>query len=67
MMDIAAMISTNIGIMLVCFGAFWLNASLPKEYRMGKSVLVGMVVTAFMLTLVSWLSVTQMLAKYFGH
>jgi len=66
-MDIAAMISTNIGIMMVCFGAFWLNRSLPKEYRMGKFVLVGMLVAAFMLTLVSVLSVTQMWAKYFGH
>ena len=66
-MDIAAMISTNIGIMMVCFGAFWLNKSLPKEYRMGKLVLVGMLIAAFMLTLVSVLSVTQMWAKYFGH
>jgi len=67
MMDIAAMISTNIGIMLVCFGAFWLNKSLPKEYRMGKRVVVGLLITALMLTLVSVLSVTQMWAKYIGH
>jgi uncharacterized membrane protein len=67
MMDIAAMISTNVGIMLVGFGAFWLNASLPKEYRVGKGVLVGLIITAAMLTLVSVLSVTQMWAKYFGH
>jgi len=67
MMDIAAMISTNIGIMLVSFGAFWLNASLPREYRMGKSVLAGLIITAAMLTLVSVLSVTQMWAKYIGH
>jgi hypothetical protein len=34
---------------------------------MGKLVLVGMLIAAFMLTLVSVLSVTQMWAKYFGH
>ena len=64
MMDIAAMISTNIGIMLVCYGTLWLNASLPREYRMGKAVLVGVIITAAILTLVSAVSVTQMWAKY---
>ena len=66
-MDIAAMISTNIGIMLVSYGVLWLNASLPKEYRMGKVFLVGIIITAAILTLVSAISVTQMWAKYFGN
>jgi len=67
MMDIAAMISTNIGIMLVSYGTLWLNASLSREYRMGKSVLVGVIITAAILTLVSAVSVTQMWARYIGH
>ena len=67
MMDVAAMISTNIGIMLVCYGTLWLNASLPRDYRMGKSTLVGIIITAAILTLVSAVSVTQMWAKYIGH
>jgi len=67
MMDIAAMISTNIGITLVCYGTLWLNASLPREYRMGKSVLVGIIIAAAILTLVSAVSVTQMWAKYITY
>jgi Mn2+/Fe2+ NRAMP family transporter len=67
MMDIAAMISTNIGIMLVCYGTLWLNASLPREYRMGKTFLVGVIITAAILTVVSAVSVTQMWAKYIGN
>jgi hypothetical protein len=67
MMDIAAMISTNIGIMLVSFGTLWLNASLPKAYRMGKPAFIGMIITAGVLTLASAVSVTQMWAKYMGN
>ncbi len=67
MMDIAAMISTNIGIMLVSFGTLWLDASLPKAYRMGKVAFVGMIITAALLTLASAVSVTQMWAKYLGN
>jgi hypothetical protein len=67
MMDIAAMISTNIGIMLVCYGVLWLNASLPREYRMGKTFFVGIIIAAAILTLVSAVSVTQMWAKYLGN
>jgi hypothetical protein len=67
MMDIAAMISTNIGIMLVSFGALWLNTSLPREYRMGKSALVGVIIAAAVLTLVSAVSVYQMFIKYIGN
>jgi hypothetical protein len=65
-MDIAAMISTNIGIMLVSYGVLWLNTTLPKEYRMGKPALVGVIITAAVLTFVSGVSVTQMWAKYIG-
>jgi len=64
MMDIAAMISTNIGIMLVCFGTLWLNASLPKAYRMGTTAFIAMIITAALLTLASAVSVTQMWTKY---
>jgi Mn2+/Fe2+ NRAMP family transporter len=65
-MDVAAMISTNVGIMLICFGALWLNALLPRGYRMGKPALVGAITTAVILTIVSALSVSQMWAKYIG-
>jgi hypothetical protein len=53
--------------MLVCYGTLWLNSSLPRGYRMGKSTLVGVIITAAILTLVSAVSVTQMWAKYIGH
>jgi len=66
MMDVAAMISTNIGIMAVCYGIIWLNSSLPRAYRVGKPVLFGLVVTAAILSFVSAVSVTQMWAKYIG-
>jgi len=67
MMDIAAMIDTNIGLMLVSFGVLWLNSSLPKEYRMSKPVLIGVSLTAAVLAFVSAMSVTQMWSKYICH
>lgn len=66
-MDVAATISTNLGIFLVCLGAFWLNCILPREYRFGKPLLVGLIVTLLMLALVSTLSLTQMGARLWGR
>jgi hypothetical protein len=66
MMDIAAMISANFAIMLSAFGALWLDASLPKIHRMGKPMLVGMILTTVVLTLVSAASITQMYVRYMG-
>jgi len=66
MMDIAAMISANFAITLSCFGALWLDAHLPKQYRMGKTMLIGVIFTAGVLTVISAVSITQMWAKYVG-
>jgi hypothetical protein len=41
MMDIAALLSTNIGITVLMAISLWMNLKLPKPYRPGKLTVLG--------------------------
>ena len=58
-MDIAAMLSTNIGNTILLILALWLNLILPKQYRPGYLTIIAAVVSIFILALSAYLSIAN--------
>jgi hypothetical protein len=56
-MDIAALLSTNIGITVLMALSLWMNLILPKLYRPRILTIVGAAVSILVLATASFLSI----------
>ena len=55
-MDIAAMLETNIGNTILLAMGLWLNVILPRQYRVGKPVIAATAISIAILAFFSYLS-----------
>ena len=64
MMDVVALLSTNLGFAAVATGALWLNRQLPRPLRTAWWVEAGALASTALLWVVSGISAYQMWGKY---
>ncbi len=58
-MDVAAMLSTNIGNTILLAMGLWLNVILPRPYRIGKAVIIASLISICILAFSAYLSMAN--------
>ena len=64
--SIVAFLATNLAVVMMMLGALYLNFKLPKLYRTHWVMLIGSVVSAIILAVVTVISAWGLASKWFG-